>query len=144
MDANISNRFEKLREGVDANENDDAEEQEQESVSLSSSKRECRSRAAAWRWLRRAQFACRSQTTIDMYKPTPLCGFFFKILLNLQILINFYRRCRICHHREPKPWYRWRDPFDIRLIQLYAWINFTLNVAFHLSSLLSLHFSFPY
>ena len=36
MDANISNRFEKLREGVDAN--DDAEEQE-ESVSRSSSKR---------------------------------------------------------------------------------------------------------
>ena len=39
MDANISNRFEKLREGVDANENDDAEEQEEESVSRSSSKR---------------------------------------------------------------------------------------------------------
>ena len=37
MDANISNRFEKLREGVDAN--DDAEEQEEESVSRSSSKR---------------------------------------------------------------------------------------------------------
>jgi len=34
MDANISNRFEKLREGVDAHENDDAE-----SVSHSSSKR---------------------------------------------------------------------------------------------------------
>ena len=37
MDANISNRFEKLREGVDAN--DDAEEQQEESVSRSSSKR---------------------------------------------------------------------------------------------------------
>ena len=37
MDANISNRFEKLREGVDAN--DDAEEQEEESASHSSSKR---------------------------------------------------------------------------------------------------------
>ena len=39
MDANISNRFEKLREGVDANENDEAEEQEEESVLHSSSKR---------------------------------------------------------------------------------------------------------
>ena len=39
MDANISNRFEKLREGVDANENDETEEQEEESVLNSSSKR---------------------------------------------------------------------------------------------------------
>jgi hypothetical protein len=39
MDASISNRFEKLREGVDANENDEAEEQEEESVLHSSSKR---------------------------------------------------------------------------------------------------------
>ena len=38
MDASISNRFEKLREG-DANENDEAEEQEEESVLHSSSKR---------------------------------------------------------------------------------------------------------
>jgi hypothetical protein len=40
MDANISNRFERLREGVDANENDDAEEQEEESASHSSSNEE--------------------------------------------------------------------------------------------------------
>ena len=79
MDANISNRFEKLREGVDANENDETEEQEEESVLNSSSKRvnvdteprlDDDSEEPSLRAVRKQRLTCTNLLS---------CGFFLKI-----------------------------------------------------------------
>ena len=81
MDANISNRFEKLREGVDAN--DDAEEQEEESVSRSSKRVnvDYDSEEPSLRAVRKQRLTCTNLL--------PCIAVFSFSFLNLHILIIF-------------------------------------------------------